>query len=151
MSVHGSHCCRWHGCKYGDENCPVANGKEKQLYLCEYCYEDLEHEEYHQQALKNIAEIPNIEAAALWHHERMDGKGYPDGLKGDEIPKFVRIISVADSYDAMSYKRSYRDMLPQDYILGELEKGKGAQFDPEVAEAMIQLIKEDGEYMMKGI
>ena len=57
MSVHGSHCCRWHGCKYGDENCPVANGKEKQLYLCEYCYEDLEHEEYHQQALKNIAEI----------------------------------------------------------------------------------------------
>ena len=81
----------------------------------------------------------------------MDGKGYPDGLMGDQIPKFVRIISVADSYDAMSSKRSYREMLPQDYIIDELEKGKGTQFDPEVAEAMIQLIKEDGEYMMKGV
>ena len=70
---------------------------------------------------------------------------------GDQIPKFVRIISVADSYDAMSSKRSYREMLPQDYIIDELEKGKGTQFDPEVAEAMIQLIKEDGEYMMKGV
>ena len=81
----------------------------------------------------------------------MDGIGYPDGLMGDQIPKFVRIISVADSYDAMSSKRSYREMLPQDYIIDELEKGKGTQFDPEVAEAMIQLIKEDGEYMMKGV
>ena len=70
---------------------------------------------------------------------------------GDQIPTFVRIISVADSYDAMSSKRSYRDMLPQDYIIGELEKGKGTQFDAEVAEAMIQLIKEDGEYIMKGV
>jgi response regulator RpfG family c-di-GMP phosphodiesterase len=51
----------------------------------------------------------------------------------------------------MSSKRSYREMLPQDYIIDELEKGKGTQFDPEVAEAMIQLIKEDGEYMMKGV
>lgn len=109
------------------------------------------HPEIGYDILKNIAEIPNIEAAARWHHERIDGKGYPDGLKGDQIPKFVRIISVADSYDAMSSKRSYRDMLPQDYILGELEKGKGTQFDPEVAEAMIQLIQEDGDYMMKGV
>ena len=109
------------------------------------------HPEIGYDILKNIAEIPNIEAAARWHHERIDGRGYPDGLKGDQIPKFVRIISVADSYDAMSSKRSYRDMLPQDYILGELEKGKGTQFDPEVAEAMIQLIREDGDYMMKGV
>ena len=109
------------------------------------------HPEIGYDILKNIAEIPNIEASARWHHERMDGKGYPDGLRGEQIPRFVRIISVADSYDAMSSKRSYRDMLPQDYILDELEKGKGTQFDPEVAEAMIQLIKEDGEYMMKGV
>jgi len=109
------------------------------------------HPEIGYDILKNIAEIPNIEAAARWHHERMDGKGYPDGLMGDQIPEFVRIISVADSYDAMSSKRSYRDMLPQDYIVGELEKGKGTQFDPKVAEAMIQLIKEDSEYMMKGV
>lgn len=109
------------------------------------------HPEIGYDILKNIAEIPNIEASARWHHERMDGKGYPDGLMGEQIPKFVRIISVADSYDAMSSKRSYREMLPQDYIINELEKGKGTQFDPEVAEAMIQLIKEDGEYMMKGV
>lgn len=109
------------------------------------------HPEIGYDILKNIAEIPNIEASARWHHERIDGKGYPDGLMGDQIPKFVRIISVADSYDAMSSKRSYRDMLPQDYIIEELEKGKGTQFDPEIAEAMIQLIKEDSEYMMKGV
>lgn len=98
--------------------------------------------------LKNFAEIPNIEAGARWHHERMDGKGYPDGLKGEQIPRLVRIISVADAYDAMTSKRSYRDILPQSYIREELEKGKAKQFDPEVAEAMIQLIDEDSDYLM---
>lgn len=106
------------------------------------------HPEIGYDILKNIAEIPNIEIGARWHHERMDGKGYPDGLKGDEIPKLVRIISVADAYDAMTSKRSYRDILPQSYIRGELEKGKNKQFDPEVAEAMIQLIDEDTDYLM---
>ena len=106
------------------------------------------HPEIGHDILKNIAEIPNIEMGARWHHERMDGKGYPDGLKGNEIPKLVRIISVADAYDAMTSKRSYRDILPQSYIRDELEKGKNKQFDPEVAEAMIQLIDEDTDYLM---
>lgn len=106
------------------------------------------HPEIGYDILKNFAEIPNIEIGARWHHERMDGKGYPDGLKGNEIPKLVRIISVADAYDAMTSKRSYRDILPQSYIREELEKGKGRQFDPEVAEAMIQLIDEDKDYLM---
>lgn len=106
------------------------------------------HPEIGHDILKNIAEIPNIEMGARWHHERMDGKGYPDGLKGNEIPKLVRIISVADAYDAMTSKRSYRDILPQAYIKEELEKGKNKQFDPEVAEAMIQLIDEDKDYLM---
>lgn len=57
VGVHKTHCCKWHGCKYGDKGCPVVNGKEKQLYLCEDCYEDLESEEYHKQTLKNIEEI----------------------------------------------------------------------------------------------
>ena len=109
------------------------------------------HPEIGYDILKNIAEIPNIEAGARWHHERLDGKGYPDGLKGEQIPLFVRIISVADSYDAMSSKRSYRDMLPQDYISSEIEKGKGTQFDPDAADAMIQLIKEDTHYTMNGV
>lgn len=106
------------------------------------------HPEIGYDILKNIAEIPNIEDGARWHHERMDGKGYPDSLKGNEIPPLVRIISVADAYDAMTSKRSYRDILPQSYIKEELEKGKGKQFDPEVAEAMIQLINEDTDYLM---
>ena len=57
IGVHKSHCCKWHGCKYGDKDCPIVNGEEKQLYLCEDCDEDLESEEHHKQALKNIEEI----------------------------------------------------------------------------------------------
>ncbi len=92
--------------------------------------------------LKNFGEIPNIEQGARWHHERVDGSGYPDGLKGDEIPMPVRIISVADAYDAMTSKRNYRNILPREYIREELERGKGAQFDPMVAQAMLDLMDE---------
>jgi len=100
------------------------------------------HPEIGYDILKNFKGIANIEQGARWHHEKMDGSGYPDGIKGDEIPYLVRLISVADSYDAMTSKRSYRDVLPIDYILQELENGKGSQFDSDVAEAMIQLIKQ---------
>ncbi len=100
--------------------------------------------------LKDFAGIPNIEIGARWHHERLDGKGYPDGLIGEAIPKLVRIISVADSYDAMTSKRSYRDVLPQDYIKAELARGKGTQFDPAVVDAMIELINEDTKFSMRG-
>ena len=55
--VHKSHCCKWHGCKYGDPNYPVVSGKIKQEYLCELCYDDLEGEYYYTQRLKNIEEI----------------------------------------------------------------------------------------------
>jgi hypothetical protein len=55
--AHPTHCCKWHGCKYGDPDCPVVTGKVKQLYLCEDCYEDLEQEEYHRYVLKSIEEI----------------------------------------------------------------------------------------------
>ena len=98
--------------------------------------------------LKEVSEIPDIAIGARWHHERYDGKGYPDGLKGEEIPELARIIGVADAYDAMTSKRSYRDVLSQDVVMGELEKGKSTQFDPEIAELMIELIKEDTEYRM---
>ena len=57
VGVHKSHCCKWHGCKYGYKDCPVVNGEEKQLYLCEECYDDLDLEEYYKQELKNIEEI----------------------------------------------------------------------------------------------
>jgi len=107
-----------------------------------------QHPEIGYDILKNFGEIPNIEDGARWHHEHMDGTGYPDGLTGDKIPKLVRIISVADAYDAMTSKRSYRDILPQSFIKEELERGKGKQFDAEIAEAMIQLINEDINYLM---
>ncbi len=107
-----------------------------------------QHPEIGYDILKNFGEIPNIEEGARWHHEHMDGTGYPDGLIGDKIPKLVRIISVADAYDAMTSRRSYRDILPQSFIKEELEREKGKQFDPEIAEAMIQLINEDINYLM---
>lgn len=99
--------------------------------------------------LKNISEMPDIATGAHWHHERYDGKGYPDQLKGEEIPEVARIIGVADAYDAMTSNRSYRDVLPQDVVRKEIEKGKGTQFDPQFARIMMEMIDEDVEYRMR--
>lgn len=99
--------------------------------------------------LKNITEFPKLATGARWHHERYDGKGYPDGISGEEIPLEARIIAIADAYDAMSSKRSYRGVLPQDIIRAEMEKGKGTQFDPVFAEIMIAMIDEDTDYQMR--
>lgn len=99
--------------------------------------------------LKNITEFPKLSTGARWHHERYDGKGYPDGISGEEIPMEARIIAIADAYDAMSSRRSYRDVLPQDQVRGEVEKGKGTQFDPVYAEIMLTMIDEDTDYQMR--
>lgn len=98
--------------------------------------------------LKEITEIPDISIGARWHHERYDGKGYPDGLKGGEIPELARIIGVADAYDAMTSKRSYRDVIAQEKVLSEVERGRGTQFDPRITDIMLELIKEDKNYTM---
>lgn len=99
--------------------------------------------------LKNISEFPKLAIGARWHHERFDGRGYPDGIAGDEIPLEARIIAVADAYDAMSSKRSYRDNLPQEIVRGEVEKGMGTQFDPVYAKIMLAMIDEDKNYDMR--
>ena len=99
--------------------------------------------------LKKITEMPLLACGARWHHERIDGNGYPDGLKGDEIPEQARIIAVADAYDAMTSNRSYRNQLPQDMVRDEIEKGQGTQFDQRIADIMIELIKEDVRYEMR--
>jgi putative two-component system response regulator len=99
--------------------------------------------------LKDMTEIPNAAVGAHWHHERYDGNGYPDGLKGEEIPEYARIIGVADAYDAMTSKRSYRDVLPQEVVRAEIEKGKGTQFDPHIADIMLAMMDEDSEYQMR--
>lgn len=96
--------------------------------------------------LSEMPEMKNVSIGAKWHHERYDGTGYPDGLKGKEIPIEARIIGVADAYDAMTSNRSYRDYMPQAIVKMELENGKGTQFDPEIADIMIDIIKEDAEY-----
>jgi putative two-component system response regulator len=99
--------------------------------------------------LSEITEIPNIALGAKWHHERYDGQGYPDRLKGEEIPEIARIICVADTYDAMASKRSYRDVLPQHIVRKEIAKGRGSQFDPAIADIMLELIDADKSYVMK--
>ncbi len=65
LAVHASHCCKWHGCKYGDENCPVVTGKVKQLYTCEYCDDELDDIEYHKAIVARIDEMTNIKFEAL--------------------------------------------------------------------------------------
>ena len=99
--------------------------------------------------LKGISDDNFIAIAAKYHHERYDGKGYPNGLAGEVIPEVARILGVADSYDAMASNRSYRKALPQEVVRGEIEKGKGTQFDPEIADIMLQMIDEDKDYAMK--
>ena len=99
--------------------------------------------------LKNITEMPDIVMGARWHHERYDGKGYPDGLAGGAIPEVARIIAVADTYDAMTSRRSYRSTLPQSVVRAEIEKCSGNQFDPAFAAIMLDMIDEDTEYIMR--
>ncbi len=98
--------------------------------------------------LGNIKEMPALQRGARWHHERYDGKGYPDGLSGEVIPEEARIIAVADAYDAMSSHRSYRQPLPQGVVREEIEKGMGTQFDPAFARIMLEMIDEDTDYAL---
>ena len=99
--------------------------------------------------LSNIKEMPELAAGAKWHHERYDGRGYPEGLAGENIPEEARIIAVADAYDAMTSNRSYRGALPQETVRGEIEKGKGSQFDPKFADIMLGMIDDDKDYLMR--
>lgn len=99
--------------------------------------------------LRGLYTDKSINEGAKYHHERYDGKGYPSRLSGDEIPEIARIIGVADSYDAMASNRSYRMALPQEVVRAEIEKGKNTQFDPDIADIMLQMIDEDVEYNMR--
>ena len=101
------------------------------------------------QILSRISRSSYLSDGATYHHERYDGKGYPEGLKGEEIPLIARIIAVADAYDAMTSKRSYRNQIPQQHVREELVKGLWTQFDPILARIMIHLIDLDSEYDMQ--
>ena len=99
--------------------------------------------------LSSIVEFPYLSIGAHHHHERYDGKGYPDKLKGNDIPELARIIAVADAYDAMTSKRSYRDPLPQQKVREIIIEEMGAQFDPVFATQMIHMIDRDEEYNLR--
>lgn len=96
--------------------------------------------------LKDISGDRMPAVCARHHHERYDGRGYPSGIAGKEIPEYARIIAVADSYDAMASNRSYRQALPQEVVRSEIENGKGVQFDPDIADIMLEIIDEDVNY-----
>ena len=108
----------------------------------------LKHPEIGEEILATISEIPGISIGAKYHHEKYDGTGYPGKVAGENIPLPARIIGIADAYDAMASKRSYRDVLPQQVVREEIEKGRGTQFAPECADVMLQMIDEDKDYQM---
>jgi HD-GYP domain-containing protein (c-di-GMP phosphodiesterase class II) len=89
-----------------------------------------------------LRDEPMALAIVRSHHERHDGKGVPDGLEGDQIPIPVRIVSVADSFDAMTSARPYRPPLPVDHALEELGRMRGVQFWPEAVEAFVRAFPE---------
>ena len=92
--------------------------------------------------LKDFKMFPNISMGAKYHHERYDGKGYPEGLKGESIPLVARVIGLVDSYDAMTSNRVYRRRLKDETVMEELRRGKGSQWDPDLVDIFLELIEE---------
>ncbi len=94
--------------------------------------------------LKGFTLIDHVVEGALHHHERYDGRGYPSGMKGEEIPLYGRIIGVADAFDAMTANRVYRQQMDFEYVFNEMRNGCGTQFDPQCVDILLKLI-EDGK------
>jgi len=90
--------------------------------------------------LKPLHSLKGVRDVVLYHHERYDGKGYPFGLKGDQIPIYARIIAIADSYDAMTTTRPYREALSKNEAIEELEKNAGKMWDPELVKIFVNLL-----------
>ena len=92
--------------------------------------------------LKEITIAPDLAIGAGYHHERLDGKGYPHGAKGDEIPYVAQIIAVADTFDAMYSTRPYRKKLPLDTVINELKNVAGTQLNADVVAQLVALAEE---------
>lgn len=90
--------------------------------------------------IRSSYDVGEIAEAILYHHERWDGTGYPKGLKGVEIPKYARVIAIADSFDAMTSKRSYRELFTPEQAAEEIRKGSGTLYDPEIVDAFLQAV-----------
>ncbi|UCD36108.1 MAG: HD-GYP domain-containing protein, partial [Nitrospiraceae bacterium] len=96
--------------------------------------------------LKDIKQLNDVIPFIQYHHEKLDGNGYPHRLKGDQIPLGARILHVADSFDSMTSDRPYRPSPGLDFALSELEKFKGIQFDHEVVEAFLRVLRKSLEW-----
>lgn len=98
-----------------------------------------------------VTQMREINEAIRWHHERYDGSGYPDGLKGEKIPLAARIIAAADAYDSMTSEMVYRSSMQQQQVRDEFIKGSGTQFDPEVAKIVLSIIYDDKNFERRQI
>jgi putative nucleotidyltransferase with HDIG domain len=99
--------------------------------------------------LKHIKSFKNLVPAVYHHHERFDGEGYPQGIKGKEIPLHARIIAIADTFDAMTSNRAYRKALSLRTALSELDRSKKTQFDPDIADIFIEILEESPFYFTR--
>ena len=90
--------------------------------------------------LKDFTLVDHVVEGARYHHERYDGTGYPDGLKGNDIPLYGRIIAIADAFDAMTANRVYRERQPMEYVMDQFQKGRGKQFDPILLDIFVNII-----------
>jgi len=120
---------------------------QKQTKLTDEEYDIIKsHSERGSAILKHIKSFKDLVPAVYHHHERFDGEGYPQGIKGTEIPLHARIIAVADTFDAMTSNRAYRKALSLRTALSEIERNKGIQFDPDVANIFIEILIEKPYY-----
>lgn len=103
------------------------------------------HPQYGEKILSAVSQLKDILPIVRGHHERVDGKGYPDGLKGEEISFETRVVTVADSFDAMFSDRRYHEGQPLEEVLAEMEACKGTQFDPHIVDVFVQMLREHPE------
>lgn len=114
--------------------------KDSPLEPCEWEVMQ-EHPQMGYEIMSRVEGLKDVIAGMRYHHERYDGLGYPEGLKGEEIPLVARIIAVADTYDAMVSTRPYRKGLPTEKAFAEIVKYSGTQFDPKVVDAFVKAFK----------
>jgi putative nucleotidyltransferase with HDIG domain len=128
----------------GKIGCVMNLNKPGKLTLDEY---DVfkRHPVYGREILDPVRFLAPVVPGVYLHHERWDGRGYPLGLAKGDIPLIARIISVADTYDAMTSDRSYRRALPHDVTVSEIERCSGSQFDPDLAGTFVERIEEQRE------
>ncbi len=99
------------------------------------------HVEHSIAMIRHLPSLDYVIPAVIGHHERWDGKGYPRGISGEDIPIAARCLAIADSFDAMTSKRSYKQALPVDFAIKEIEDQAGRQFDPRLAKVFVEEVR----------